>query len=123
MNKITILTSAAGDGGAATGVGVGTGAGAAVVVGEAAAGARSGVAPQCSVADVAGGGEDAAAHLGAQIELLAGEALGDRATAASAAAQHPAELAGGATIRGGGGGEDGGGKEKDEAGLEEGRHC
>lgn len=66
-----------GDGGAAAGVGIGLGAGPAVVVGDAAAGARCGVAPQGAVADVAGGGKDAATHLGTEVELVADEALGE----------------------------------------------
>lgn len=71
-----------GDGRATAGVGIGLGAGPAVVVGGAAAGARSGVAPQGAVADVAGGGEDAATHLGTEVELIAGEALREGAAAA-----------------------------------------
>ncbi|URD85176.1 hypothetical protein MUK42_18939 [Musa troglodytarum] len=75
-------TAALGDGGAAAGVGVGLGAGAAVVVGGAATGAGHGVALEGAVADVGRGGEDAAACLRSEVELLPGEAFRDRAAAA-----------------------------------------
>ncbi|THU67817.1 hypothetical protein C4D60_Mb05t28670 [Musa balbisiana] len=74
-------TPALGDGGTATGVRIGLSSGLAVVVGGAGLGAGGGVGPEGTVADVTGGGKDAAAHHGSQVELLVPEALHDGAAA------------------------------------------
>ncbi|CAL9096270.1 unnamed protein product, partial [Musa textilis] len=74
-------TPAQGDCGAATGVRIGLSSGLAVVVGSAGLGAGGGVGPEGAVADVTGGGKDAAAHHGSQVELLVPEALRDGAAA------------------------------------------
>ncbi|CAL9179548.1 unnamed protein product [Musa hybrid cultivar] len=79
--RIPSSTPALGDGGAATGVRIGLSSGLAVVVGGAGLGAGGGVGPEGAVADVTGGGKDAAAHHGSQVELLVPEALRDGAAA------------------------------------------
>ncbi|CAL9754148.1 unnamed protein product [Musa acuminata subsp. burmannicoides] len=52
-----------------------------IVVGGAGLGAGGGVGPEGAVADVTGGGKDAAAHHGSHVELLVPEALRDGAAA------------------------------------------
>lgn len=119
--KATTLAPAAGDGAASAAVGVGLGTGPAVVVGGASAGAGDAVPAQRLVADVAGGGQDAAADLGLHLELVAGEALGDGAGAGGSGGD-PAELVlAGAAGHGHGVEDRKSGEEEEEEKEEEGR--